>query len=161
MADFINEIQREAAALRALRANGNEAKAQENKQFLDDLKHDSKIIVDAFLEIIKKRSTICYSYPNPVLGFTFFDVHIEIHRMVNDKLKSGVKVRTFFTGFWSRFRGRFDVSKWQEAGIGLIVPEVNKRLQGSGIEVTDISDRAKSMKLVLQVTIPELDFNGN
>ena len=67
-------------------------------------------------------------------------------------LKTNVKVKTLFTGFWDTTTKTHTLEPFKEAGSDMILNVINERIHP--MRLSNISDRTKSLKMVLELTIP-------
>lgn len=67
-------------------------------------------------------------------------------------LKTNVKVKTLFTGFWNAETKTHTFEPFKEAGSDMLLNVINEKIHP--MRLSNISDRTKSFKMVFELIIP-------
>jgi len=136
-----------------LRKRLREQKSEKYKKYLQDLREDSNTIRDALkekiLEFIATRLSQCLD-PDEDQEYRLWNIHRRIDKHLSLKLR--IKPSTYFTGYWDTATRCHRFSDWKNAGIGLMVEELNKVL--SPITLVDISSKGLSCNWVYLCKVP-------
>lgn len=133
-----------------------EEKAKSFSEFNINLVHDSNLIRDAMINIIQDLilQKIVSSDDNSLKKIIVFNIFDKLSSDIISAKKTSVKPKTFFTGFWQTSSRTYNLNPFHEAGISLMIDEINVYLADSDIVLKDISDPSKSFKHVIEITIP-------
>jgi len=153
----LNALRKTAEGLRTSRDEGykrlQEQKSEKYKKYLQDLREDSNTIRDALkeniLEFIATRLSQCFD-PDEDQEYRLWNIHLKIDKPLSLKLR--IKPSTYFTGYWDTATRCHRFSDWKNAGIGLMVEELNKVL--SPITLVDISSKSMSCNWVYLCKVP-------
>ncbi len=176
----LNALRKTAHGLRTSRDKGiyEQLKAKTNKyeNYLRDLREDSNTIRDALKEniltFVANKLSVSLD-PDEDKEYMLWDQQL-MTRIVKTRtftingqkrpywsrerigshlpLKLKIKPSTYFTGYWDPKTRSHRCDDWKNAGIGLMVKELNKVL--SPITLEDISDRSKSTCRVYLCKVP-------
>ena len=129
-------------------------KEKRKHERLQNLRDDSNMIRDELVDVIQDAIVryISRSY-NPEEEHVFNIWNLQREDCIKDlPIKSNVKASTFFTGFWDATTRTHNKDLWDEAGIGLMLDELNKAL--NPVVLTDVSDSGRSFNYVVKCVIP-------
>ena len=129
-------------------------KEKRKQERLINLRDDSNMICGEIVDVIQNAIVryISRSY-NPEGEHAFNMWNLQREECIKHlPLKSNIKASTFFTGFWDAETGVHNKDLWDEAGIGLMLVELNKAL--NPVVLTDVSDSGRSFNFVVQCLIP-------
>ena len=158
-------LRKQAQADRASSNNGAVDKEKRKQERIQNLRDDSNMIRNELVDVIQNAMVryISRSY-NPE-GEHVFNIWNLQHEECLKKLplKSNIKPSTFFTGFWDADTSTHNKDLWDDAGIKLMLDELNDAL--NPVKLVDISNSGRSFNFVVQCTIPasgeELDENDD
>ena len=145
----IDDIRAEASAKRIKYLDDRFQKRFVKLHFLCE---DSNTIRDAALKLIRQEIVFHLSKSSKPHDFHSFRIWNLANKLKDLKLRGSIKVTTYFTGFWNPSERKHHDELWQEAGIGLMIEELNKVM--FPIRLEDISDSNASFNQVFRCTIP-------
>jgi len=153
----LNALRKTAEGLRIGRKEESkrlqEKRSDKYKKYLQDLREDSNTIRDALKEniltFIANRLSECLD-PDEDKEYRLWNIHQKIDKPLSLKLR--IKSSTYFTGYWDTVTRSHRCSDWKDAGIGLMVEELNKVL--SPITLLDISAKSMSCNWVYLCKVP-------
>ena len=140
--------------------SGDFDKDKRKQERLQNLRDDSNMIRDALGDVVQDCIVryISRSYdPEEYHEFNIWNPQRE-ECLKHLPLKSNIKASTFFTGFWDVNSLTHNSDLWEEAGIDLMLEELNKVLDP--VRLIDISDSGRSFNFVLQCQVPASDQEG-
>tara|TARA_B100000035_G_scaffold313542_1_gene327504 strand:+ start:1849 stop:2304 length:456 start_codon:yes stop_codon:yes gene_type:complete len=145
----LKEVYHKASKLR-------EEKVKSLSEFNQNFLHDSNLLRDALINIIKDiiLQKIVSSDDNSLKKIIVFNIFDKLSSEIISSKKTSVKPKTFFTGFWQSSSRTYNLNPFHEAGISTMTDEINTYIKDSKIVLKDISDPTKSLKHVLEITIP-------
>lgn len=138
--------------------NWTEERQTEYNEWLEKLKSDFALVVDCFTQFVIDLSRNAMAADKTSFRVWHFQKAETVQEMVDAKggLTAGVRLSTFFTGFWNKEKRRHNLMEFWEAGINqMVLATVRDRLRPGGFKLNDISDSNKSFAKVLEVSFGE------
>ena len=158
-------LRKKAQADRTSSNNDTFDKEKRKQERIQNLREDSNMIRDELVDVIQNAMVryISRSY-NPEDEHVFNIWNLQREECLKKlPLKSNIKPSTFFTGFWDADTCTHNQDLWDDAGINLMLDELNDVL--NPVKLVDVSDSGRSFNFVVQCTIPasgeELDENDD
>jgi len=149
----LNALRKTAEGLRRGREEESKAKTNKYQNYLRDLREDSNTIRDVLKEniltFVANRLSRSLD-PDEDKEYRLWNIHQKIDAPLSLKLR--IKPSTYFTGYWDTVTRSHRCDDWKNAGIGLMVEELNKVL--SPITLVDISSKGLSCNWVYLCKVP-------